>query len=124
MAASPDQFRIIYFQGHPEYDATSLLKEYKREVKRFLAGELDEAPPFPENYFPTEAAALARAGVESGDIDAVEKRIEALLDNTWGDTARAIINNWLGLVYQFTHLDRKQQFMPGTDPEDPLGLAR
>ena len=47
MAASPDQFRIIYFQGHPEYDTTSLLKEYKRELKGFLAGELDEAPPFP-----------------------------------------------------------------------------
>ena len=25
LAASPDQFRIIYFQGHPEYDASSLL---------------------------------------------------------------------------------------------------
>lgn len=124
MAASPDQFRIIYFQGHPEYDATSLLKEYKREVKRFFAGELDEPPPFPENYLSKEAAALAREGVESGDIEAVEKHIEALLDNTWGDTARAIVNNWLGLVYQLTHLDRNQQFMPGTDPKDPLGLAQ
>ena len=45
------------------------------------------------------------------------------IDNTWGDTAKAIVNNWLGLVYQFTHLDRKQQFMPGTNPKDPLGLA-
>ena len=124
MAASPDQFRIVYFQGHPEYDASSLFKEYKREVKRFLAGELPTAPPFPENYFTEEAAALAREGVESGDIDAAEKHIEALLDNTWGDTARAIVNNWLGLVYQLTHLDRKKQFMSGTNPEDPLGLAR
>ena len=63
MAASPDQFRIIYFQGHPEYDAGSLLKEYKRELKHFLAGELDEAPPFPENYFSEDAAALAREWV-------------------------------------------------------------
>jgi len=124
MAASPDQFRVIYFQGHLEYDASSLLKEYKREVKRFLAGELDEAPPFPENYFSDDAAALAREWVDAANIDALIQRIEGLLDNTWGDTARAIVNNWLGLVYQFTHLDRKQQFMPGTDPQNPLGLAR
>jgi homoserine O-succinyltransferase len=123
MAASPDQFRIIYFQGHPEYDATSLLKEYKRELRRFLAGELEEAPPFPENYFSAEAAALAREWNNPEDIDALEQQITPLLDNTWGDTARAIVNNWLGLVYRFTPLDRKQQFMPGTNPDDPLGLG-
>jgi homoserine O-succinyltransferase len=36
MAVSPDRFRVIYFQGHPEYDTNSLLKEYKREVFRYL----------------------------------------------------------------------------------------
>ena len=51
-----------------------------------------------------------------------EREIEAHLDNTWGDTAKAIVNNWLGLVYKFTDLDRRNLFMPGVDPEDPLGL--
>jgi len=32
LAVSPDLFRIVFFQGHPEYDTISLLKEYKREV--------------------------------------------------------------------------------------------
>ncbi len=36
LAVSPDQFRIVYFQGHPEYDRITLLKEYKREVLRFI----------------------------------------------------------------------------------------
>ena len=54
--------------------------------------------------------------------DTLEADVEGLLDNTWGDTAKAIINNWLGLVYGLTNLDRKQQFMPGVDPDDPLGL--
>ena len=129
MAASPDQFRIVYFQGHPEYDICSLFKEYKREVKRFLAGELNEPPPFPENYFSDEAAELALKQIDAAAtspdkaqriVDAMEKDIEPLLDNTWGDTARAIVNNWLGLVYKFTNLDRKKQFMPGIDPQDPL----
>ena len=56
--------------------------------------------------------------------DFPETEIEPLLDNTWGDTAKAIFNNWLGLIYQVTNLDRKQQYMPGVDPDDPLGLKR
>ncbi|MBM4184402.1 MAG: homoserine O-succinyltransferase [Gemmatimonadetes bacterium] len=133
MVASADQFRIIYFQGHPEYDFNSLLKEYKREVNRFLAGELPTPPPSPEHYFSREAERLASGWVEAATKakadgrpipEMPERAIEAQLDNTWGDTAKAIVNNWLGLVYQFTNLDRKKQFMPGVDPNDPLGLRR
>ena len=133
MAASSDQFRILYFQGHPEYDVNSLLKEYKREVHRYLAGELPAPPPYPEHYFSKRAVELASGWVEAAARardagqpvpDMPERAIEAELDNTWGDTAKAIVNNWLGLVYQFTNLDRKKQFMPGVDPNDPLGLAK
>jgi homoserine O-succinyltransferase len=133
MAASPDQFRIIYFQGHPEYDFNSLLKEYKREVYRFLSGELSSPPPFPEHYFSPAVADLATDWVDAAlkaraagkpTPEIPERAMEEHLDNTWGDTSKAIVNNWLGLVYQFTNLDRKKQFMPGVDPNDPLGLAR
>ena len=41
----------ILLSGHPEYDGNSLLKEYKREVNRFIAREREDYPPFPENYF-------------------------------------------------------------------------
>jgi homoserine O-succinyltransferase len=131
MAASPDQFRVFYMQGHPEYDANSLLKEYRRELYRYANNERDNPPPLPENYFAgdakrfalgaLEAAARAR---ETGAVydDTLETEVEGLLDNTWGDTAKAIINNWLGLVYGVTNLDRKKQFMPGVDPGDPLSL--
>ena len=131
MAVSPDQFRMIYFQGHPEYDLNSLLKEYKREVSRYLAGELDAPPPFPEHYFSDEAAGLADQFIEAAKQaqvkgeqlpDFAEKELEPLLDNTWGDTAKAMVNNWLGLVYSLTNLDRHKQFMDGIDPDDPLGL--
>ena len=131
MAVSPDQFRIVYFQGHPEYDVNSLFKEYLREVRRYLNGELDAPPPFPEHYFSPEVGALASAWVqrlvdanENGNEseESIEERVNALLDNTWGDTAKAIFNNWIGLVYQLTNLDRNRQFMDGVDPNDPLGL--
>jgi len=128
MAVSPDQFRLIYFQGHPEYDINSLLKEFKREALRYLSGELDAPPPLPAHYFHGEAAQLARQlhqqleSAEQADLDLLEKRLESLLDNTWGDTAKAVVNNWLGLVYQVTNLDRTKQFMQGIDPNDPLQM--
>ena len=55
----PAQTAGDFFQGHPEYDTHSLLKEYKREVLRFLTGERADEPPYPDNYFSPEAAALA-----------------------------------------------------------------
>jgi homoserine O-succinyltransferase len=131
MAASPDQFRVIYMQGHPEYDANSLLKEYRRELYRYANHERDTAPPLPENYFSGNAVHLALDALEAAKraretggtyVDTLEADVEGLLDNTWGDTAKAIVNNWLGLVYGVTNLDRKKQFMPGVDPDDPLSL--
>jgi homoserine O-succinyltransferase/O-acetyltransferase len=131
LAVSPDQFRAIYFQGHPEYAAISLLKECKREVHRYIAGQRDNAPRIPENYLTREGEQIAQAhidavvlAVKSGETppDFPEAELVPHADNTWGDTGRAIVNNWLGLVYQLTNLDRRRQFMPGVDPDDPLTL--
>jgi homoserine O-succinyltransferase len=133
LATSADGFRIVYFQGHPEYDRNSLLKEYKREVGRFLAGEAPEPPPYPEHYLTPESDRLAQsylrdalAAQAHGDDAAEfpEASMDEFLDNTWGDTGRALFNNWLGLVYQLTGLDRHEPFMPGIDHDDPLGLGR
>lgn len=133
LAVSPDQFRMVYFQGHPEYDAISLLKEYKREVMRFFSGEREHGPRYPENYMSAEAQEIARAYFHKAEKAAAkdeplppfpDAELEALVDNTWGDTGKAIINNWLGLVYGLTSVDRHEQFMPGVDPDDPLGLSR
>ena len=114
-----------------EYDINSLLKEYKREVLRYLRGEVKESPPFPQHCFPEAAKAaadrymsLAQAALRRGEPmpDFVDSDIAPLMDNTWGDTGRAIISNWLGLVYQLTNLDRKLQYMEGVDPDNPLGM--
>ena len=131
LAVSPDLFRIVYFQGHPEYDAVSLLKEYKREVVRFFNGEREHGPRYPENYFSRDAEEIARAYFHQAEQAAgrgeplppfPDAELESMVDNTWGDTGKAIVNNWLGLVYNLTAVDRKQQFMDGIDPADPLGL--
>jgi len=51
-----------------------------------------------------------------------ESLISSKLDNTWHDTAEAILNNWIGKVYQLTNIDRKKPFQDGIDPENPLSL--
>ncbi len=131
LAVSPDGFRVLYFQGHPEYDRISLLKEYKRELISFFNNEIDEVPPHPEDFFNSEVLKLVDEYVaqvqrskQAGNEFPVfpETAIEHLLDNTWGDTGKAIFNNWLGLVYKLTHHDRHKQFMDEIDPQDPLGL--
>ncbi len=131
LAVSPDLFRMIYFQGHPEYDAYSLLKEYKREVFRFLHGELNAPPPYPKHYFSPKAMEIAERFLNKATLareqgeeipDFPEPQILPLVDNTWRDTGKAIINNWLGLVYRLTNIDRKQQYMDGVNRDNPLNL--
>jgi homoserine O-succinyltransferase len=133
LATSPDGFRFIFSQGHPEYDINSLLKEYKREVMLYASGQRTDYPPFPDNYFSERCERLGRniektarrlraQGQSLSAEDFQEADFESCLHNTWGDTGKAIFNNWLGLVYQMTHIDRRRPFLNGIDPLDPLGL--
>jgi homoserine O-succinyltransferase len=130
MVVSKDQFRSVYLQGHPEYDIMSLLKEYKREVLRFLNDERD-LPPYPANYFVPEVEEImedyltqARQAKRVGRALPIfpEEQILPYLDNTWGDTGKSLFNNWLGLVYQLTHVERHKLFTEGVDPDNPLGI--
>ena len=128
VAVSDDQFRRVYFQGHPEYDINSLLKEYKREVLRYFQGERD-LPPFPDHYISPEAAVVIEAYLDrahaartaGADLpEFPEAAVLPWLDNTWADTARTMFDNWLGLVYRLTNLDRRLPFVDGVDPRRPL----
>ncbi len=133
LVTSADGLRIVMFQGHPEYDTVSLLKEYKREVGRFIRGEREDYPPFPRHYFGVGQRALldeyrlrVERARERGEAapQFPEHEIEDRLRNTWHDTAEAVIGNWMGCVYQVTHRDRRIPYMEGVDPDDPLGLGR
>ncbi len=131
LAVSPDGFRIVFFQGHPEYDDISLLKEYKREVLRYYRAERDDYPPYPEHYFDeaaqrllAEYASHVQAARHGGrQLKAMpEEQIVERLDITWRDSAKAVFNNWLGKVYQITNEDRRLPFMDDVDPRNPLDL--
>lgn len=128
IAVSSDGFRLVCMQGHPEYDAISLLKEYQREVMLYHSGQRESMPTLPANYFNDDAIKKlgehSLAGIKNDDLISLNKDLCNMLENTWTDSARSILASWIGLVYQTTNQDRKKQFMDGTDPNDPLAIQK
>ena len=49
---------FVFFQGHPEYEADSLLLEYRRDIRRFLDRERELYPSMPQGYFDEDALRL------------------------------------------------------------------
>jgi len=100
------QSLFVYFQGHPEYGAQTLLKEYRRDIKRFLRQERDTYPSMPKGYFGAPATKLLtdfRELVLSDrreDIiaDFPEPSVVGTLQNKWRSSARGIYRNWLQYI--------------------------
>jgi homoserine O-succinyltransferase/O-acetyltransferase len=96
--------RFIFFQGHPEYDAVSLQREYLRDITRFIAGERDSYPAVPAGYFDVETEArLAhfqkRARAERKLPLSVEFPGLRLRRDLSADAAVTMIfRNWLGYL--------------------------
>ena len=51
MFARQEKSFHLFLQGHPEYEAGTLLREYRRDVSRYLKGEREDYPVLPQNYF-------------------------------------------------------------------------
>ncbi len=111
---------FIFFQGHPEYDALSLQREYLRDISRYLAGEQDTYPAVPSGYFDTEtenklARFEKRARAERKlPLSVVLPRLTLRPDIAPGTAAAAIFKNWLeylseGARAASAHADRGMQ---------------
>jgi homoserine O-succinyltransferase len=94
---------LIFFQGHPEYEEATLLKEYRRDVGRFLRGQQQHYPTLPDGYFAPPAVELLSAfemravAAPSAELLA-EFPTAAIADtlcNMWGKNAATIYGNWL-----------------------------
>jgi homoserine O-succinyltransferase len=97
---------FLHFQGHPEYDAHTLLKEYRRDIKRFVRAERETYPTMPKGYFDEASTRLV---TEFRDLVLSDRREELMegfpeavlvgsLRKTWRSSATAIYNNWLHYV--------------------------
>lgn len=91
---------FVYFQGHPEYEANTLLLEYRRDLKRFLTRASDTYPTMPRGYFDCETLALLTTLREHALADRREDLIlqfpdSAAVANTWRSDATRFYRNWL-----------------------------
>lgn len=52
---------FVFLQGHPEYDAAALQREYRRDVMRYLDGTSETYPAIPANTVSREMETALRA---------------------------------------------------------------
>jgi homoserine O-succinyltransferase/O-acetyltransferase len=97
---------FVFFQGHPEYGAVTLLREYRRDIQRFLRRESDTYPPMPQGYFDHETLAVLSALRERALVHRLEEVMKDFPDalaagtvaNTWSVDAARIYRNWLSYI--------------------------
>jgi homoserine O-succinyltransferase len=94
---------FLHFQGHPEYGARTLLKEYRRDIKRFLRRERETYPTMPHGYFDSVASKLLSDFKEQVISNPREELMTgfpeaAVVDavrGTWQSMAATVYRNWL-----------------------------
>ena len=92
----------VFLQGHPEYDADTLMREYLRDVGRFLRGERAAHPSTPVGYFDADTAARLGGLAERARRDPDPARLagyeavlaEARPQRTWRGSAVRLYRNW------------------------------
>lgn len=121
---------FLFVQGHPEYDAEALFREYRRDIGRFLAGERDTYPDPMRGYF-DEATTAA---LDAFRLRALGARDPALLlslpaalagwrpSHSWRGSAVRLYTNWLS--YLFAHRSRRRApMLPRPATNRPCALS-
>jgi homoserine O-succinyltransferase len=102
-----DRCAVVLVQAHPEYGPTSLLREYQRDLRRFVRYERDDLPVLPRHCSAPE---------DAGQLDQLQQRItggerdpallgsfpfadiEARAPWGWRSVATRLYSNWLAGV--------------------------
>jgi homoserine O-succinyltransferase/O-acetyltransferase len=101
---------LVFLQGHLEYEADTLAREFRRDMNRYLCGDLAMPPRHPEHYFSADAErALARFSARAEGARRAETMASfpdivdrARRDAPWRSSATLFYRNWLGVL-----VDRK-----------------
>jgi homoserine O-succinyltransferase/O-acetyltransferase len=97
---------FLFFQSHPEYELETLLLEYRRDVARYLKGEIGAYPDVPQGFFDrytldklleVQREAITRSHEETF------ARLGLLLSTVgveggWHETAMILYKNWLQYI--------------------------
>jgi homoserine O-succinyltransferase len=97
---------FVFFQGHPEYESDTLLREYRRDIGRYFRGETAKYPLMPQNYFDRDTVDSLN-GLQSRTSSAQGEELlpeisavfsNASIQNTWQSSAASIYTNWLHYI--------------------------
>jgi homoserine O-succinyltransferase len=94
---------LVLAQGHPEYAPNLLLREYRRDMRRYIEGTVPTPPQIPTRYVDEVGEELLRAWSASAARQAPDEwshafPMDALADHlmvSWVDNAVVLFANWL-----------------------------
>lgn len=107
---------FVFLQGHPEYDRHALLREYRRDLGRFLSGDRETLPQLPRGYLSPAGGAALQVFALRAQAARAAQRLNAKLPTAplltefpkveeacppheaWGADAVAVYRNWLALL--------------------------
>jgi homoserine O-succinyltransferase len=96
---------LVFLQGHPEYESDTLAREYRRDLSRFIGGELKASPNVPEGYFSAEAERALELfrdqACTAGSVAMAtypEIALRAQTNASWRSSTDLLYRNWLCLV--------------------------
>jgi len=99
-----DTCDLVLVQGHPEYDPTSLLREYHRDASRYVRHERDDLPILPlhcvaDDDWPALEDLHRRITGDERDVGLLESfpfdTVGAQTPWPWRETAIRFYANWL-----------------------------
>jgi homoserine O-succinyltransferase len=108
----------IYLQGHPEYDAEALFREYRRDIREFVAGERNSYPDMPRGYFDHETAAeldqfrLQTLHDRNTQVSLHFPEAEKKLTHAWHESAVRLYTNWLSYLVEHRHRGDRSKVPP------------
>jgi len=119
---------FVFFQGHPEYEANTLLLEYRRDIGRYFRRETNSYPLMPRNYFDRETAirltTLQNKAISQPREDLLAEISAALemtrIRSTWHSTSTRIYRNWLEYICAQKELRLKEKALPSQHTHNPV----
>jgi homoserine O-succinyltransferase len=97
---------FVFFQGHPEYQAKTLMLEYGRDFSRYLSGVTTSLPMIPCNYFDEQTETLLADIHREAELfrdSSLEKKLAEVMAkieirDRWEAAATRIYGNWLDSI--------------------------
>jgi homoserine O-succinyltransferase len=98
--------QMVFLQGHPEYQSDTLLKEYRRDIGRYVRARQPFYPTLPHGYFPAATVVLLEQFRKRAEADRrpqimadfPESTVRASLVPTWREGTVQLYRNWLAFV--------------------------